>query len=634
MKILYFILGNFSHDVEMWGINSFDDLLKEDIIFFGPIVEDKIEYKSKKYEMIKFFNEISVFELFKKLPNNWYPDIVHCTTSVLNYIPDIHKCPVRTCVYTGDAWADTIYNRKLVNFFDYTRYGIIDKEEYANEKTALLSTANSTVSIPEKSIKIKDFPERPIDVLAIANYNSGFYHERFKILFKTAQSLNTKYRIEYLINLKREEIHYYYQKSKIVLDWSHTPSNRSYEAALNGCLLFSYEKNKRVSEIWAPWEEYVPYGDDNLNTLIDFYLNNPDKSKIVIRNAQMKLNKIPYIRGKMILSQLQEAINTPSSISDRIERIEKMPRETYYHCLSTPFYYNYNYNTDFPLNWKDVYFERIDKALSFTSNSSSLLSILLDACRMSFVLRKYDKCMEYLRQLEEIKPSYAWIYYLKGRIQRSNGNFKDALHNFQYALEYAAKSPSEIKNHFLPYLEKNNVCDTRRIVDYIWHSILKHDNEYQVKALLHMTYDQMGDVSLILGMNGDALVFYQRAIQNLPISDCIYKLNDLHLQRNEYSSIVEVSEKGLQESPYDTRLVLDRATALLNIGNKQAYMKNLKNHRNALKSFKQSRRMKLRGIILHISFFLPVTGNYIAKVLSICINRLIKKHIPFLLSQH
>lgn len=623
MKILYFILGSFSSKFEQWGLSSFDDLLEEDIIFFGPIEEDEFEYKSKKYKLIKFFDEISIQEVFQQLPANWYPDIVHCDTSILNYITDIHKCPVKTCLFAADAWANTVYNRKIVNFFDFTRYGIIDKEEYNKEETHLLSATSFAVSIPCKNLESKDFVKRKIDVLAISNYDSGFYQERFKILFKAAHTFNSKYRIEYWTGLKRQDIHYYYQNSKIVLDWSHTPSNRSYEAALNGCLLFSYEKNERISEIWTPWKEYVPYNEGNIETLIMKYLDSPEISNAIIGNAKEKLGYLPYSWGSVILAQLKEAVATPVSIPSRIERIEVMPRSVYYHCLSTPYFYNYNYNVNFPINWKDNYFVKINKALSFESEPDSKIVILLDACRMSFVLEQYDKCLNYLEQLEEIKPSYAWIYYLRGRIQRHNKNWQEAIQSLYKAIAYGLQSPSEIKKYFLPYVEKNNTCDNRRLTNYLWHAVLKHGNEFQVNALMYMTYDQIGDILIIANKRGEAIENYQKAITILPVPGSIYKLNNLLYENNDYLNIIEAANLGLSENPYDTRLIIEKASALLAIGEIRECRKLLYDHQKSLKCFKQ-KRMKYKRAILFILLFISILGIHTAKILSNLISNPLK----------
>ncbi|NQV02223.1 MAG: glycosyltransferase family 1 protein, partial [Bacteroidia bacterium] len=343
MKILYFILGSFEAKLGHWGYNSFHDFLQEDIIFFGPINEESFDHQGKRYPLIRFFKETSIDEIFAQLPENWIPDIVHCETTVMIFVPDIHKCPVKTCLNTADSWSSIVYNKKIACFFDTVRYGVIDKDEYVACKSTLLSTVNCAVSIPESDILPEDFSKRKIDILAIAKYDSGFYHDRYNAFFQASSSLNTKYRIRFINSVKRHQIHQYYQRSKIILDWAHTPSNRSYEAALNGCLLFCNEENTRIPEIWTPWEEYIPYNSSNLIELLDEYLSNPEKSRIIINNARKKLNLIPYTWGNTLLSQLKEALAVSTSLSDRIERIENMPAETFYSCLATPLYYNYFY---------------------------------------------------------------------------------------------------------------------------------------------------------------------------------------------------------------------------------------------------------------------------------------------------
>ena len=289
MKILYFNLGSIANRINSWETEGFRSIFQQDVVLWGPIPDEKFIYEGKEIPLIRLSEETSILSVFDRLPENWYPDVVTCETSVLNFIPDIYLCPVKTILFAFDAWADTIYNRGLIELFDFVDYGIIDRSLNNEYQVRMLPLSNCAVSLPDNDSVNIDFEKREIDVIAIANYNSGFYHERYTTLYNLARSNNSGINIRYVSGIKRKEISSYYRQSKIVLDWAHTLSNRSYEAALNGCLLFSNEDNPVIKEFWVPWEEYIPYNEGNLMELITYYLKNTSISKKVIDKAYERI---------------------------------------------------------------------------------------------------------------------------------------------------------------------------------------------------------------------------------------------------------------------------------------------------------------------------------------------------------
>ena len=186
MKILLFNLGPIEHRIIGWDIEGFKSLLNQDIILWGPIPNDKFIYESREIPILRVNEPTKIKDLFEKLPEGWFPDIVTCDTSVLNYIPDIYLCPARTVLFTRDAWSDTIFNRELVQFFDFLNHAAIDRSVYSTFNVNLLPLSNCAVSLPGPSVRNAVFKDREIDVVAIANCDSSFYHDRYKTFYKLA----------------------------------------------------------------------------------------------------------------------------------------------------------------------------------------------------------------------------------------------------------------------------------------------------------------------------------------------------------------------------------------------------------------------------------------------------------------
>jgi hypothetical protein len=599
MKILLFNLGSIEHRIIAWDIESYRPIFKHEVVIWGPVPDEKFSFDGKEIPIIRLTEPTSIIKIFKQLPEGWLPDIVTCDTSVLNYVQDMHLCPVKTILFTRDAWADTIFNKKLVEIFDFISHSIVDISAYLKFKINILPLAGFPVSIPDSNSRIPDYEKRKIDIIAIANYDDAFYHNRYKTLYKLAES-NRGLKIKYYKGLKRNEIHDYYRSSKMVIDWSHTLSNRSYEAALNGCLLFSHEDNSAMNSFWIPGVEYVAYNESNLLDLVEFYTTNITLAKKIIENAVRKINSMPVGFGEYMMESISLAFEINIDIDARIESINMLNDCDLSHRTATPLIYNYRYDTNFPLNWQEIYFKRIDNALSKTADSGSKIVPLIEAGRIAFLLNKYELSNYYLDVLEKLLPYYAWIYYLKGRISFEQNDFAQALLYANKAINFCIESPDLITRYVLPVIEKGKSADGRRITDFLWQSVYNHNNDFQVSAFLNMAFELSGDINQKTGDNISACSQYCQAVNYLPLPVCVKKAAHLLIKSDEKEKLREVTEKGTLDSPYDSVVVLYNAYYLILSGQKIKAFKLLKGHRNALKSFTGIRRL------LYIRYFINI----------------------------
>ncbi len=593
MKILLFNLGSTANRISSWGIEGFNSLFEQDVILWGPVPDQQFSFVNKEIPVIRVFEETSIKEIFKRLPENWYPDIVVCDTSVINYIPDIYLCPVKTILFTRDAWADTLYNREIVEFFDFINYGIVDRALYNSFRVNVLPLSNCAVSLPDSTADITPYKKRKIDVISIVNFNSGFYHGRYKTLYRLSYLNNKGINIKYVSGIKRKAINRYYQNSKIVLDWAHTLSNRSYEAALNGCLLFSHEDNPVLKTFWIPFVEYVPYNESNLLELITHYLVNTEEAEKIIKNSYEKVLNVPSSMGQSYWEQISIAHKTDVNVSERIRRNESLPPAVLHYRQATPLVYNYNYKTHFPGNWKEVYFRRIDASIASSSDSDQAVLPLIEACRLAFLLNDNDLSEKYLARLEKTLPDYAWLWYLRARQDFARDEHDRALEYADKAIDCCIRAPELIQKYILPLNEKQNSCDGRRITDYMWKVVYNHNNEFQVKCLFHLSNELRGDIFKIKDLKNDAIKAYEQAFSYIPLPRCSGKLSRLLLDIGDCSTLLSIYEQGLDDSPYYTDLILCSAYALYMDGKSRTAYKLLADHRKALRSFLGKRRMTL-----------------------------------------
>jgi tetratricopeptide (TPR) repeat protein len=625
MKILLFNLGPIHHRILSWDLEGFKSLFEQDIILWGPVPDEKFIYENKEIPILRIFEPTSINAVFDRLPADWYPDVVTCETSVLSYIPDIYLCPVKTILFTRDAWSDTVFNRNLVQLFDFLNHATIDRSLFKAYNVNLLPLSNSAVTLPRTNSGISEFEKREFDVIAIANYDGSFYHDRFKTLYKLAHANKSGINIKYFRGIDRSEIYLYYQRSKIVIDWAHTLSNRSYEAALNGCLLFSHKDNQLIKDFWIPWEEYIPYDETNVLELVKYYIENPGQSRQIIKRAKEKSLSIPTSWGDYVLQNIQIAVDTDVSIEERIKRVESIPPSTLHHSCATALLYNYEYNTSFPPDWKNLYFKRIDNAISSASDQYSGIAPLIEAARMAFLLKKSTSAGKYLDDLQKVIPDYGWIYYMQARICNKEGENDKALLLLQEAIQCGSESPESLQRYVLPVIEKKNACDNRRITDYMWQSVLNHNNEFQVKSLMYLSFELCGDIYTLKDKPDKALNAYREAIKNVPLAACIFKADDLLMKSMNFSEISEITGKGIDNSPYESLLIFYKAYALIRLNQSLAGFAVLREHRKALESFLGVRRIVIIRKLISLVLLFRLFGKQPASIIIVKIISELKK---------
>lgn len=600
MKILLFNLGTVGHRILSWEVDGFKAIFEQDIVLWGPIPDKQFIYNGREIPILRVFEQSSIFRVFEQLPKGWLPDIVTCDTSVLNYIPDIYKCPTKTVLYTRDSWSDTIFNRGLVEFFDFVNSSAVDRSLFRDYNVNLLPLTGFAVSSPSPGTVNSEFNKRDIDVIAIANYDNSFYHERHKTFYNLSYSNKGRHKINFVRHIKRSEIYNYYQRSKIVLDWAHTLSNRSYEAALNGCLLFSHEDNTVMSEFWVPWEEYIPYNDNNLSELISHYLNNPELAETITEKARQKISSVPSTWGEMTWEKIRTAYETDISIQERINHNESLSQAIIQYRCATPFLYNYDYKMNFPDNWKELYFQRLNNAFASAVIRNERILPLIEASRGAFLFGPAETALVALDQLEKILPDYAWIYYMRARIYFSAGEHDKSLVSLMQAINKGTKEPDLLQRYILPVIEKGNPCDGRRITNYMWQSVYGHNNEFQVKSLMHLSLELMGVIYELKNEKQKAIDSFAKAIEYIPIPGCIYKLSPILIECKNYKKLSGATQKGLEESPYDTVLTLYRAYAMIWLGQRREACSVLRSHRAGLKSFVGVRQINRTRIAVSV----------------------------------
>jgi len=600
--------------------SNYEMLLENDIVFFGPSSDKLFEYKDKKFPVITLNEEIDLDDLFGRIPEGWYPEMVVVETPVLNYVRDFYRCPVPTLCFSRDAWGDMIYNRDIARLFDFVAYQTIDIGSYDQKLVEFVKYYGVPVSLPDDGLNKSGFAARDIDVIAIANYDDGMYHKRYKLFCDIAKGLGSCYKVEFLTGLRYDEIHEYYKRSKIVVDWSNVLSSRSYEAALNGCLFFSFEDNILISSIWEKDVEYVSFNADTILEKLRHYLADEAASKTIIERARKKYETLPLSIGERTTKLIKACLE-----KWRLEGPKPRPFETLSEfeiaaAVTTTLYFNYQYTGhNHPPDWRELYFVRVDKALALPGPQREKVRLLYEAARMAYLLRDEEKFSRFSSMMKEAGGSSPWIELLRAKLNFESSNITEAEKYIDAAfVEYEA-DPLSVRRDVLPFIEKGDACDARRVLDYMWQSVYQHGNEFQGRAFLYEYYALKERLSEIHGDREGVLRWCSAAIDQVKIPEIGRRLYKLLAERKEYNRLKDTAGKVWEENPYDVLSALYLASAFLETRDKPEAAKVLDSLHTILRAFrvkvKLTNKTNLRRMVsglLRTTIILPCKVGAVA----------------------
>ena len=565
--------------------SNYESILVHDIVFFGPSSESSFTYNGKTFVIIQLVKEISIKELFMKLPKDWYPELVIVETPVMNYVHDFFKCPVPTLCFSRDAWGEMIYNHNIAKLFDFVAYQTIDINAYNPQEVNLIHDFGGPISIPNKVQKNIKFKNRNIDILAIASYDRGLYHERYKLFCNIAKQLGNSYKIKILNGIRYDKIHKYYKRSKIVLDWSNVLSCRSYEAIVNGCLFFSLENNILISSVWKKDKEFIPFNEKTVVNKLKYYLENEEEAQLIISNARKKYDEMPQSTGKKKVILFKKCLKGFKKDGVEKRKIETMSESEIIGATATTLYFNYQYiGHNHPDNWKELYFERIERSLNLPGSQLEKKRQLLEAVRMAYLLRNEKKFDEFETRIKDDGIPNPWLNLLRAKIEfRSNATKSWA--SVKNALSEYDNNPIRVRQEVLPFIEKGDNCDARRVLDYMWQSVYQHQNEFQGQAFLCEAYTLLGKLCEKKGNIDEAIRWYSLSIDQISIPENGLYLCKLLVKKEMYDKLRLISKNVLSENPYDVMSALYLAYAYLKLNVKSEAKEVLREQYRILRVF-------------------------------------------------
>ncbi|MFQ5828089.1 MAG: glycosyltransferase [Candidatus Methylomirabilia bacterium] len=243
-----------------------------------------------------FFSPSEPFSaLWERLPTDWQPDVVVWWS--LEYAPippGLEACPCLLVAALADWNLNFVTTLPLLSAFDWVftdRAGVAKLREAGCQN---VSYWPNFAFYPGK-YRLAPEQERPWDVTFIGNFNFVVQRERAAWLKRMAR-LSDRYRVSLRTQTYGEAYVRLLSQSKIVFNRSirREMNMRAYEAPAAGALLFMEEENLEIREYLTPGIHCVLYNDQNLETLLDYYLTHDEERRQIARAGHEKIQTESY----------------------------------------------------------------------------------------------------------------------------------------------------------------------------------------------------------------------------------------------------------------------------------------------------------------------------------------------------
>ena len=233
--------------------------------------------------------------------------------------------------------------------------------------------------------------------------------------------------------------------------------------------------------------------------------------------------------------------------------------------------------------------------------------------------------------MEKICPEYGWIYYLRARLNFSKENYIEAVKNLNKAINSFNNNKELVSEYILPFIERGNSLDGRRILDYMWESIYHHKNKFQQNVFFNAVFTLWGQCEYKLGNEEEAIKKYHDAIDEFATPKTGHLIYPLLLESNKFLMLKEIAQKVINDSPYDMISNLYLALSCLFLKDKKEskrivfeYAKRINSFYNKSKFFNKVRLKKYLVKLTLISLYFPkiLTVTIIIKIINKVGNKL------------
>jgi glycosyltransferase involved in cell wall biosynthesis/predicted Zn-dependent protease len=225
----------------------------------------------------------------ERLPGNWRPEFAVLWLAYSNVPPGLWEAPVPVVGLAADHNLLWHYYRHVLPLCDLV---LTDTRGAASWRHAGLEHVQAGNLFGAEKAFLEEMPgsERDIDVLFVGSLCRAVQRQRLTWLGRLA-GLGDRWRVHIQNHVLSEEYRKLLRRARVVFNQSIRGecNRRVFEAISGGALLFQEAGNIEVEALLRDGHEYVAYTADNLETLLEYYLEHEEERRAIAAAAQAKL---------------------------------------------------------------------------------------------------------------------------------------------------------------------------------------------------------------------------------------------------------------------------------------------------------------------------------------------------------
>ncbi len=271
----------------------------------------------------------SIFDVIKKLPNNWLPDIFLIQGPEYIFLPtDMHKCPFPFVFITCDFDYEMIRSRELMRLADSVVC-------FSDETERIIKRfSRNTIKFPiwfgyepvSEISKLKKTKERKIDIFYSGNMDTLLFPDKGKLILKVIEVAH-KNKLKIKINpsyLKREEYELALSDAKICITYHRRREIQRPEVPLFCANLIT--NSPYFKEIYKEKEDFFVYNNfEELEGIILEAIERTENSNFderIDRISQIRNKMLPHVRLLELIKKIQE--NMDEIEKNKNQRLENL----------------------------------------------------------------------------------------------------------------------------------------------------------------------------------------------------------------------------------------------------------------------------------------------------------------------
>ena len=225
----------------------------------------------------------------ERLPDGWRPDVVVLSLAYQSVPGWLWSAPVPLVVLAADAPLQWHWYRRALPHVERVLADAPTVARLVRQGIAHARPAN-LFGLAATFLEERPEEDRPTDILFIGNTHPAVQRQRLSWLGRLAR-LRGRWNVHIDTNVFGDEYIAQLRRARIVFNRSTRGecNRRVFEAAACGALLFQESTNVEVPALFRDRQECVFYNDDNLESLLEYYLEHEDERRAIAAAARARV---------------------------------------------------------------------------------------------------------------------------------------------------------------------------------------------------------------------------------------------------------------------------------------------------------------------------------------------------------